>query len=218
MAVAVTATMLVVRLAWIWAVSFLPGALEHRRSRVVAVASWAGTRGVVPIAAALSIPLTTHAGSAFPHRDLLLVLATTCTAMTLVIQGLTLTAVVSRAGISDDGDTRSRELALARHAALSAAMNRLDELREREEASPAAIDGLRGELSDRLDRAADLLAAADAGDGAPVSRDEMLRLRRELIAVQSARLHELVDAGRISEPVRRQVQRLLDLDEARAAD
>jgi hypothetical protein len=43
-------------------------------------------------------------------------------------------------------------------------------------------------------------------------------LRRELIAVQSARLHELVDEGRISEPVRRDVQRLLDLDEARSAD
>ena len=217
-ALAVTATLLVVRVLWVWAVSYLPGELEQRRSRVVAVTSWAGTRGVVPLAAALSIPLTTHAGAPFPHRGLLLVLATTCTAMTLVAQGLTLGAVVSRTGVVADVDALSREQAVARHAALSAAMNRLDELRDREEASPAAIDGLRREFADRLDRAAGLLAAADAVTGPRATREEMRTLRRELIAVQSARLHQLVDDGRISEPVRRRVQRLLDLDEARSAD
>jgi len=54
--------------------------------------------------------------------------------------------------------------------------------------------------------------------GARATSEEMRTLRRELIAVQSARLHQLVDDGRISEPVRRRVQRLLDLDEARSAD
>ena len=217
-ALAVTGTLLVVRLGWVWAVSYLPGVLEQRRSRVVAVTAWAGTRGVVPLAAALSIPLTAHGGLPFPHRDLLLVLATTCTAMTLVVQGLTLGPVVARSGVSRDPEVRNREQALARHAALSAAMQRLDELREREEASPVAIDWLRREFDDRLDRAAEVLAAANAGEGPAATREEIRRLRRELIAVQSSRLHELVDAGRISEPTRRQVQRLLDLDDARATD
>ena len=217
-ALLVTATLLVVRVAWVWAVSYLPGVLEQRRPRVVTVTSWAGTRGVVPLAAALSIPLLGHDGAPFPHRGLLLVLATTCTAMTLVVQGLTLGPIVSRTGVSDDPHRRSREQAIARHAALSAAMSRLEELREREEASPAAIDWLRREFADRLDRAADLLSAADATEGPAATRGEMRALRQELIGVQSARLHELVDAGRISEPVRRQVQRLLDLDEARTAD
>jgi hypothetical protein len=36
--------------------------------------------------------------------------------------------------------------------------------------------------------------------------------------VQSARLHQLVQQGLISEPVRRRVQRMLDLEEARSAD
>ncbi|HET6817798.1 MAG TPA: Na+/H+ antiporter [Mycobacteriales bacterium] len=218
-ALAVTGTLLVVRVAWVWAASYLPGELEQRRSRVVAVTSWAGTRGVVPLAAALSIPLTGHAGAPFPHRALLLVLATGCTALTLVIQGLTLGPVVSRTGVVDDPATRDRERALARHAALSAAMNRLDELREREEASPAAVEWLRGEFAARLERASEGLAATEATSESPrATRDEMQALRRELIAVQSARLHDLVNAGRISEPVRRQVQRLLDLDEARSSD
>jgi CPA1 family monovalent cation:H+ antiporter len=51
------------------------------------------------LAAALSIPTTVDSGAAFPHRELLLVLATTCTAITLVVQGLTLGPLVRRAGV-----------------------------------------------------------------------------------------------------------------------
>lgn len=107
-ALAVTAALLLTRLVWVTGATFLPGlfaanderAVTARRSRVVAVASWAGTRGVVPLAAALSVPELTDAGLPFPHRDLLLVLATTCTAITLVVQGLTLQPLVHRSGIA----------------------------------------------------------------------------------------------------------------------
>jgi monovalent cation/hydrogen antiporter len=107
-ALAVTGALLLTRLVWVTGATFLPGlfaanderALTARRSRVVAVASWAGTRGVVPLAAALSVPVLTDDGLPFPHRDLLLVLATTCTAITLVVQGLTLRPLVHRSGIA----------------------------------------------------------------------------------------------------------------------
>jgi Na+/H+ antiporter len=107
-ALAVTGTLLLTRIIWVTGATFLPGlldpfderALTARRSRVVAVASWAGTRGVVPLAAALSIPIATDDGLPFPHRGLLLVLATTCTAITLVVQGMTLRPLVQRSGVS----------------------------------------------------------------------------------------------------------------------
>jgi len=209
-ALAVTATLLVARAVWVLGATFLPGLLERsderaigrRRARVVAVTSWAGTRGVVPLAAALSIPLTTHDGAAFPHRDLLLVLATVCTAITLVVQGLTLGPLVRRSGVADDPDARTREEAIARQAAIAAAMARLGELEGVDAASPA-VEWLRREFADRLEFS---------------ESTETRALRRELIAVQSSRLHELVQAGVISEPVRRRVQRRLDLEEARASD
>lgn len=108
-ALAVTGTLLLTRIVWVTGATLLPGlldpnderALTARRSRVVAVASWAGTRGVVPLAAALSIPVATHNGLPFPHRALLLVVATTCTAITLVVQGMTLRPLVQRSGLSD---------------------------------------------------------------------------------------------------------------------
>lgn len=111
-ALVLTGALLATRVVWVTAVTYLPGlldptddrALVRRRSRVVAVTSWAGTRGVVPLAAALSIPLTVDNGAAFPHRELMLVLATTCTAITLVVQGLTLGPLVRRAA----GDQTTR--------------------------------------------------------------------------------------------------------------
>jgi monovalent cation/hydrogen antiporter len=107
-ALAVTGALLLTRVVWVSGATLLPGlfgpsderALTSRRSRVVAVASWAGTRGVVPLAAALSVPVKTDAGLPFPHRDLLLVLATVCTAATLVVQGMTLRPLVHRTGIA----------------------------------------------------------------------------------------------------------------------
>lgn len=231
-ALAVTGTLLAARVIWVTGATFLPGLLDptderavvRRRSRVIAVTSWAGTRGVVPLAAALSVPLTTATGAPFPHRDLLLLLATTCTAITLVVQGLTLRPLVDRAGLVDDPQVRSREEAVARHAAIAAAVARLEEMQDLEAAPPEAVDWLRREFGDRLERAESTLRSVEptaGGDDArapDATRQDMQSLRRELIAVESARLHELVEAGLISEPVRRRVQRMLDLDEARSID
>jgi monovalent cation/hydrogen antiporter len=77
-ALAVTGTLIGTRVAWVFPVSALSG--RHRGQRrlswpVAAVVSWADTPGVVPLAAALSIPFTTTIAAARPPRDLVLVLA-----------------------------------------------------------------------------------------------------------------------------------------------
>lgn len=51
---------------------------------------WAGMRGVVSLAAALSIPLFIREGQPFPHRDLILFITFVVILVTLVFQGLTL--------------------------------------------------------------------------------------------------------------------------------
>jgi CPA1 family monovalent cation:H+ antiporter len=103
-------------------------------------------------------------------------------------------------------------------------MAHLEEVQDLERASPGALEWLRREFADRMQRAEGLLHGTDPGDrekgagAASATREEMRALRRELLAVESARLHELVQEGLISESVRRRVQRMLDLEEARAAD
>jgi CPA1 family monovalent cation:H+ antiporter len=177
----------------------------------------------VPLAAALSIPLTVEEGAPFPHRDLLLVLATTCIAITLVVQGLTLGPMVRRSGLVDDPQSRTREEAIARHAALSAAVTRLEEMQDVDAVSPATIEWLRKEFADRLQRAESILDStsetkADGRDPTPATRLEVRAVRRQLVGVQSARLLELVRIGVISESVRRRVQHVLDLEEAGSTD
>lgn len=55
---------------------------------------WTGMRGVVSLAAALSIPVTLDNGQPFPHRDLILFITFVVILLTLILQGLTLPALI----------------------------------------------------------------------------------------------------------------------------
>ena len=111
-ALAVAGTLIAIRILWVFPLS----AVIQRRSgtrrpslAVPAAVSWAGTRGVVPLAAALSIPLTTAGGAPLPRRDLILVLATAVIMISLIIQGLTLEPLARFAGITRPADARHEE-------------------------------------------------------------------------------------------------------------
>ncbi|RBQ56532.1 Na+/H+ antiporter, partial [Burkholderia contaminans] len=56
--------------------------------KVPFVLGWSGMRGVVSLAAALSIPVYLPGGAAFPHRDLILFVTFVVILLTLLLQGL----------------------------------------------------------------------------------------------------------------------------------
>jgi Na+/H+ antiporter len=60
------------------------------------ILGWAGMRGVVSLAAALSIPLVIGAGQPFPHRNLILFITFIVILVTLVFQGLTLPLLIKK--------------------------------------------------------------------------------------------------------------------------
>jgi len=62
---------------------------------------WTGMRGVVSLAAALSIPLTLSANQAFPNRDMILFITFMVILVTLVLQGLSLPLVVRWVNMPD---------------------------------------------------------------------------------------------------------------------
>lgn len=68
---------------------FITVAVRNVGWRGPLVLGWAGMRGVVSLAAALSVPLLLHA-KPFPHRPLLLLITFVVILITLVLQGLTL--------------------------------------------------------------------------------------------------------------------------------
>lgn len=62
---------------------------------------WAGMRGVVSLAAAMSIPVYLSDGTAFPQRNLILFITFVVILLTLVVQGLTLPWVIRKVNIGD---------------------------------------------------------------------------------------------------------------------
>ncbi|WP_429803796.1 cation:proton antiporter [Campylobacter concisus] len=74
------------------------------------IVGWAGMRGVVSLAAALSIPAMAG-GEPFPHRDLILFITFVVILLTLVVQGLSLPLLIKSVKFPDFNDHMPNELA-----------------------------------------------------------------------------------------------------------
>jgi len=213
-ALAISAALIVIRVLWVFPLSAIRqrrGGVARPSWQVPAVVSWAGARGVVPLAAALTIPLTTESGAVLPHRDLVLLLASAVIVITLVVQGFTLAPLVKRAGIAIDPDDIKQEAVLAQRELTNAGLAHLDRLADLETTTEPLLEQLRDRLRSRLDRLQqDEADEQDTASGAGLYRT----LRRDLIAVQSLELARLYESGRITDATRRRVQRDLDLEEA----
>ena len=216
-ALAVAGTLIVTRMLWVFPLSAI---IQRRRDvrrpswPVASVVSWAGTRGVVPLAAALSIPLTSASGAPLPQRDLILVLATAVIVISLVVQGLTLEPLVRLAGIARPGGTRHEET-VARLRLAEAALARLDELADGDCAADDAIDRARAGLQARIGTTRARIDGTAAPEPDGLTDRE---LRRALNAAENAELARLHDNGTIDQATRQRLQRDLDLEAARLSD
>ncbi|HVD98088.1 MAG TPA: Na+/H+ antiporter [Cytophagaceae bacterium] len=69
--------------------------------RAPIVIGWTGMRGVVSLAAALSIPVQMSNGVNFPHRNLILFITFIVILATLLLQGLTLPMLIKKVNLTD---------------------------------------------------------------------------------------------------------------------
>ncbi len=214
-ALAVAGTLIATRILWVFPLS----AVSQRRKgarrpswAVPAVVSWAGTRGVgPPLAAALSIPLTSASGAPLPRRDLILVLATSVIVVSLIVQGLTLEPLARFAGIAQPATVQHEET-MARLRLAEAGLARLDELADGDAAPDAVIDRVRGSLQARIGRTRALVDNISPPEPDGLTERE---LRRDLIAAENAELARLYRNGTISAATRQRLQRNLDLEATR---
>ena len=78
----------------------------------VFVVAWAGMRGVVSLAAAFAVPLTTLSGAPFPGRPHIVFLTFVVVIGTLLLHGLTLPWLIRRLGVQGD-EARTDAIAAA---------------------------------------------------------------------------------------------------------
>jgi CPA1 family monovalent cation:H+ antiporter len=170
---------------------------------------------VVPLAAALPIPLTTTGGAPLPQRDLVLVLAAATIVISLIVQGFTLEPLARLAGFGPAAAGPGHEETLARLRMAEAGLARLEELADSAAAPDEVIDRLRASLQARIGTTR---ARMDGGPGAAGTVRTERELRGDLITAETAELTRLYDAGTITAATRRRLQRTLDLETTRLTE
>jgi NhaP-type Na+/H+ or K+/H+ antiporter len=89
--------------------NFIPVADKNPGLKAPLILGWSGMRGVVSLAAALSIPIEMDNGASFPFRNLILFITFVVILITLVLQGLTLPWLIKKVNIPDFGDHYNEE-------------------------------------------------------------------------------------------------------------
>ncbi len=197
----------------------------------LAVVSWTGMRGVVTLAAAVSIPVMSATGP-FPGRELIILCAFVVTIGTLLIQGLTLPWLIRRLNVTDPHESEAD--ARAEKRLMKETFKRAWQLFEEKGSDflnnlpPDKAEHLRQKFKamqeQEMARSAETVAdSADARtvslESAPKSTERekqgaaMAAMRRELLELRRQVLIEERDAGNISDAVLRTVLKELDADE-----
>jgi monovalent cation/hydrogen antiporter len=204
-AVAIAAVSIGARLAFVFAMGADAGETAGQRFAV----GWSGMRGAVSLAAALAVPLGVGA------RPQIIFLSFALILVTLVGQGLSLPFVI-RALKLEEPRRWSDEEAVARMEAAQAALDRLDEIEEEERAGESQLKRLRDLYRARFRMCAAVLGGEDQETAARQQRlADYGDLRRELIGIEREELLNLRGTERLSHATMRQIERDLDLEEAR---
>jgi Na+/H+ antiporter len=218
-------TVVLVRIAWTYVFSYLsPAVFKSRRDRDaipsprnVALIAWMGMRGAVSLAAALALPVATESGVRIAERPLILFIVFCVILATLVLQGLSLPAVIRMLGVTADSDHVEQE-GRARLQAAEAALARIDGLSREDWTRDATVERLRAVYGYRRRRFA---ARFDDNedDGAFEERaSTYTRMMIEVIAAQREAIERLRTQGEISDDVMRAVEQDLDLEERRLSE
>jgi monovalent cation/hydrogen antiporter len=214
--VAVSSSAIAIRLLWVYPATYIPRWLSkrirakepHPPWQQVTIVGWCGMRGIVSLAAALSLPETTATGAALPGRDLILFLTFSVIVATLVLQGLSLPPLIRWLRIG--GDWRVYEEARgARTRIAQAALEVIDRHALAHGTPEEVVRQARAAYEERL-RSLHPSALALS-----VETDHRRQLKLALLAAERRELIRLWRAQELGDEALHEIERELDLEEAR---
>ena len=193
-------------------VARLKGRAGQVSTRETFVIGWTGMRGVIALAAAVSVPEMIN-GKPLEVRNLIVFLTFSVILVTLVLQGLTLPSVIRALGLCGQTGMEPEER-YARQIALKAALDYLETGRqEKGEAYAHAYE----DLIDRYEHRAAAVSGEETEHAASKMEiyEELMRAARGAVEAERRAIIGLRDEGRISDDVQRRVERELDLEETK---
>ena len=208
-----------IRLVWVPVASWLPRQIPRIGARDpmppwrnIALVAWTAMRGVVSLAAALALPLSTADGRPLPLREQIILLTFAVILVTLVLQGLSLGPLVRWLRFPEDRTLEAEEIH-ARDRAVRAALERLEVVLGQAPGGEEQLADLRRHYEDR----ARVIAERQAGVPLSSSLADAVfkRARHEALSAERRTLLELRDHGAISDEVLLELERELDLEAAR---
>jgi CPA1 family monovalent cation:H+ antiporter len=216
---------IVLRLLWMYPGAHLAHFVRSRflhqnnprpTAKQIFVVGWTGMRGVVALAAAISLPEALANRSEFPERNLIVFLTFSVIFVTLVLQGLTLPPLIRRLGLAAEHGTDADEEQEARRIITSTALAHLEEARGQDVSD---FDSVYDDIARRYARRlASLTKEGNEGDA--MSNRELQRYRTivgELLPLERKTAVRLRNEGRINDEVLRKIEHELDLSESRLA-
>jgi len=222
-AAVVSVVVIVSRFVWMYPAIYLPRWLFPPIRRRDPSPPWqwpfmlafAGVRGIVSLAAALAIPITTGNGQPFPQRNLILFVTFSVILVTLVGQGLLLPSVVrwlglARAGRRERHADRAEEFKVRRQA-IETAIERLDQLAAERELPEDILRPLRARQHERLKHVGH---RSDGDDGHKRLMQDGDEIEYLLIEAERDLINDLYRRGELKDETRRRIERELDLRDA----
>jgi CPA1 family monovalent cation:H+ antiporter len=214
-----SAILIALRMIWVvpsvWLANFigrLKGHNEEIGRRETFVIGWTGMRGVIALAAAVSLPEVIN-GQEFGARNLIVFLTFSVILVTLVLQGLTLPTLIRTLGLAGEAGMEPEERD-ARTKALKEALKFLEAGRTgKSEAFLHAYD----DLIDRYEHRLAEVVQDDSEQGATKAEvyQELVRAARGALEAERRTIIGLRDEGAISDDVLRKMEYVLDLEESK---
>ena len=183
------------------------------------IIGWTGIRGVISLAAALSLPMLLPDGSAFPARSLIIYLTFCVILATLLLLGLPLPWITRKLKIQ--AHSIVAEEYEVRTAILNATIDHLDQNIEK------IRDEFRAKIKRKYDYKLKRIQKTDLPPGyfgnlKPTMTPENIfneysQLEVDVINVERRQLQDMYRKGKVSEEIVRKIERELDLEEGRLA-
>jgi len=181
------------------------------------IIGWAGMRGVVSLASALSIPLLLANGQAFPHRNLILFITFVVILITLVFQGLTLPLLIKWVKIKDSKDflPEAEQDAAIHLRLMKVSLNRLNEKYSAEIKDNELIGFLKNQLENDISNVSLKLESLECDETEEKEIEFYHHVLLDIYSVQRRELFVLRNEKFYSDEEIRKQESQLDLDEAK---